>query len=258
MHSGQVAFMSWSIVKKSLFALTGLLLWPTLVLAEFQSLQPGLEYQELALHQGTTSLHLLRVDLKKYSIKPIDGRNLGKASLTVKEMAQKKGAIAVINANFFDPDKKPLGLVLLDGKIKNAFHPTSWWASFLIKGTQAKITKVFSPAKVKGYQQGIQAGPRLIVNGRPPKLKKEASPKSAIGIDPQGRVLLIATSSPMEIGALADILARPKKKGGLGLTQALNLDGGSSTQFFLKTADKEVYLPGMTKVPVGLGIFSKS
>lgn len=250
--------MSWSIVKKSLFALTALFLWPTLVLADFQSLQPGLEYQELALAQDGITLHLLRVDLKKYSIKPIDGRNLGKTSLTVKEMAQKQGAIAVINANFFDPEKKPLGLILLDGKIKNAFHPTSWWASFLTKGTQARITKVFSPEKVKGYQQGIQAGPRLIVNGRPPKLKKEASAKSAIGIDPQGRVLLIATSGPVEIGTLANFLARSKKEGGLGLTQALNLDGGSSTQFFLKTADKEVYLPGMTRVPVGLGIFSKS
>lgn len=258
MPSGQVAFMSWSIVNKSLIALTALLFWPSLVLANFQNLQPGLEYQELVLPQAGNTLHLLRVDLKKFSIKPIDGRNLGKASFTVKEMAQKKGAIAVINANFFDPDKKPLGLILLDGKIKNAFHPTSWWASFLIKGSKAKITKVFSPAKVKGYQQGIQAGPRLIVNGRPPKLKKEASPKSAIGIDSQGRVLLIATSRPMEIGTLANLLARPKKKGGLGLTQALNLDGGSSTQFFLKTGDTEVYLPGMTKIPVGLGIFSKS
>lgn len=148
--------------------------------------------------------------------------------------------------------------MLRDGKILNGFHGTSWWASLLIKGNQARIAKVFEKSKLGGYQQGIQAGPRLIVGGVPPKLKKEASPKSAIGIDKQGRVILAATLGRVDISDLAELLARPPNKGGLGLIQALNLDGGSSTQFFLHSGDRQIYLPGLTKVPVGLGVFPKT
>jgi len=250
--------MSWSIVRKSLFLVFALLGFAHPAWANFQTLQPGLDYQEIPLENSGTTLHVLRIDLNHFTIKPIVVGSAGSTALTVKEMAGKAGAVAVINANFFDPDKKPLGLVLRDGKILNGFHATSWWASLLIKGNQARITKVFEKSKLSGYEQGIQAGPRLIVGGAPPKLKKEASPKSAIGIDKKGRVVLAATLGRVEISELAELLARPQSQGGLGLTQALNLDGGSSTQFFLHSGDMQVYLPGLTKVPVGLGVFPKN
>ncbi len=250
--------MSWSTAKISVSFLVFCLFLPTSAWAKYQTLQPGLEYQEINLENAQTTLHLLRVNLKNFDIKPIDGRALGAPSWTVKEMAKKEGAVAVINANFFDPAKKPLGLVLRDGKILNTFHGTSWWASFLIKENHARITKVFENSQVKGYQQGIQAGPRLIIGGRTPKLKKEASPKSAVGIDKQGRIVFAATLGRVEISDLAKILSAPSNQGGLELTQALNLDGGSSTQFYLNANQREVYLPGLSKIPVGLGVFPKS
>jgi len=94
-----------------------------------------------------------------------------------------------------------------------------------------------------------------VVNGRTPRLKEEISPKSAVGIDKDGNLILIATEGSVEINKLAKLLAKPEKQGGAGLSQALNLDGGSSTQFYFKSGDRELSIPGLAKVPVGLGVF---
>ncbi|MDX1387381.1 MAG: phosphodiester glycosidase family protein [bacterium] len=231
---------------------------PPLHAQQFQQLIPGLEYGTWSPPTLKINLHLLRIDLTQLQLIPIDGRQLGRTAMTVKEMGRETGALAVINANFFNGLNKPLGLVLKEGKILNPFHPTRWWASFLTKGAQAKILKAFEKTQIRGFENGIQAGPRLVVAGRSPKLKEKSSPKSAIGIDAKGRVLLLVSQENVEINSFARILATPLKEGGLGLKHALNLDGGSSTQFYLKAGSKEVWLPGLSKVPVGLGVFPKS
>lgn len=225
---------------------------------QYQALEPGLEYAVFSVPGNSqVKLHLLKVDLKNYRIQPIEAREFKAKSMTVKEMAEKTKALAVINANFFDKDKKPLGLVLKEGRIKNRFHPTYWWASLLIKGPKARIAKVFKSSEVKGYQSGVQAGPRLVISGKAPRLKNKSSPKSAVGIDPAGNLIIIASEGSLPIQELAKILAKPEAKGGIGLRNALNLDGGSSTQLYIKFSEFELSLPSLTKVPVGLGVFRK-
>lgn len=253
--------MSWSIVKRTAV----FLIFPPLFLFQqgisqaqnYLNLADGLEYSIWKPSGLSVRLHLLRVDLKKLQIIPIDARVLGSPIMNVQEMGKKTGALAVLNANFFDTHNRPLGLVLQDGKIKNGFHPTQWYAAFLIKNNRAKVLKVFEKSQVRGYQSGIQAGPRLVVAGKIPKLKNKNSPKSVVGIDRQGRVLLIASEGSLEIHQLAELLAKPTAQGGLGLSSALNLDGGSSTQFYLNAGGKSVYQPGLTGVPIALGVFNR-
>jgi uncharacterized protein YigE (DUF2233 family) len=253
--------MSWSTVKIIKFFLIFppfFLFQPGISQAQnYLNLADGLEYSIWQPPGTPVRLHLLRVDLKKLRIIPIDARVFGSPLLNVREMGKKTGALAVLNANFFDTDNRPLGLVLQNGKIKNGIHPTQWYAAFLIKNNKAKVLKVFKQSQVRGYQSGIQAGPRLVVAGKIPKLKNKKSPKSAVGIDRQGRVLLIASEGSLEIHQLAELLARPTAQGGLGLSHALNLDGGSSTQFYLNAGGKSVYQPGLTGVPIALGVFTR-
>ncbi len=224
----------------------------------YRSLEPGLEYA--AFEPGNlpgTKIHLLKVDLKNFSVRVIDARELKSKALPVKSMAEKTQALAVINANFFDEDQKPLGLVLQKGAVKIPPRNVSWWAALLIGNHHAKIAKVYSTEAVQGYQEGLQAGPRLVVSGSTPRLKTEISAKSAVGIDRKGNLVLLVSEGILEINELAKILATPEKRGGVGLPHALNLDGGSSTQFFARVGDWKLNLPGVSKVPVGLGVFRR-
>lgn len=54
--------------------------------------------------------------------------------------------------------------------------------------------------------------------------------RSAIGLDAAGRVLLIASQGGLSLAAFAEWLAQPVAEGGVGCVDAMNLDGGPSTQ----------------------------
>ena len=77
----------------------------------------------------------------------------------------------------------------------------------------------------------MQAGPLLVAQG---KVRELTSPRSArrafIGTDAAGRIILGATNGAVSLRDLASLLARPESEGGAGLVDAMNLDGGSSTQ----------------------------
>lgn len=223
----------------------------------YRQLSPGLEYGTYSFKDSATKLHLLRVDLNQYEVRPILAQDFDKSAMTAKEMAKSAEAVAVINANFFGDQKRPLGLVLRGGEIKNLIHPTYWWASLVIKGKTPRILKIFTPGKAIKFDQGVQAGPRLVIDGKVPRLRREDSPKSAVGIDGQGRLVLIVSQGSLPIRDLARTLANPKSKGGLGLKNALNLDGGSSSQFYIKEGKFEQWIPSLITVPVGLGVFRK-
>lgn len=243
----------WSVIFLLIFYFWS----PALSAYELTPLKPGLDYGNWSVPKLGNTLHALRIDLNKFSVRPIDARNLGSAALSAKQMGQKTKALAVINANFFDPQNKPLGLILINKKILNPPHSTRWWAALLIKGNRPLIGKVFRKAEVKGFDQGVQAGPRLVVGGHKTRLKDESSPKSVVAIDTQNRLWILATEGNTNINALALYLATPTSRGGLGLQQALNLDGGSSSQFYLKVGKRQVWVPGLIPVPVGLGVFPK-
>ncbi len=223
---------------------------------DYRPLEKGLDYATLQTEAGT-KIHVLKIDLHLFQAKVLDARDLKSSTLAVKTLAEKSKALAAINANFFDAEGKPLGLVLQNGKLKNPPKKISWWASLLFKDEAIEIAKNVGVEASLKYQNGIQAGPRLVVNGKTLKLKEEFSPKSAVGVDRQGRLVLIATEGGIEINQFAAWLAKKEKAGGIGLWQALNLDGGSSTQFFAKAGDLDLWISGFAKVPVALGIFRK-
>ena len=73
----------------------------------------------------------------------------------------------------------------------------------------------------------IQAGPRLVVKGKALKLKAQYARRTALGIERGGRhVLLVVVQEAIKTETLAALMLK------LGCHQALNLDGGSSTQLW--------------------------
>lgn len=223
--------------------------------------QRGLVYRQWQPRLLNTQIYLLKINPQYFRLKPVLAKDYGTQNLTIKSLAEKSKAVALINANFFDPQGKALGLVLKDGKVLNPFHPTKWWAVFLQREQQGKIqsriAKIFSTKGLKRDETGLQAGPRLVKNGWALKLKNNLSRKSAVGIGQNGALYLLATTGPVAMQDWANFLATPENQGGLGLKEALNLDGGSSTQFYFKRGRQESWLPGLVAVPVGLGVFLK-
>lgn len=81
--------------------------------------QEGIEYK--ITKDGTHVIHILEIDPKFYRLKLVKAHGLVFGRETVPEMAERKGAIAAINAGFFEiggsEDGRPSGNLVIDGRI---------------------------------------------------------------------------------------------------------------------------------------------
>jgi uncharacterized protein YigE (DUF2233 family) len=87
----------------------------------------------------------------------------------------------------------------------------------------------------------FQSAPLLVANGqrrRLPTKSWKVDRRSAVCIDRQKRIVLMATSgliNGLSFYELSLLMAMSVKRGGLGCHWGLNLDGGSSAQWAVKT-----------------------
>jgi uncharacterized protein YigE (DUF2233 family) len=217
----------------------------------WQTLAPGLEYILIIPHPGFPAgkLHAFRMDLQYYQLELAFTQNAKLPSTSVQELTLSRNATIGVNGGFFSPMLKPLGLRMNNGIVLNPLKNIGWWGIFLIKNSQAKIVtpKKFLPSKETRF--AIQSGPRLIINGEIPSLKPGAAERSALGITKAGKVILLVTENlPLSTNQLAEIMRKPLERGGLDCVDALNLDGGHSSQLYAKIHNFLLNVPGISQV----------
>ncbi len=227
--------------------------------ASWQKLETGLSYRKIEVPRRSSSvpylIHAFKISLQRFDLRPIQTSTATYSN--VKNMVSNSGALIAVNANFFDPTGKALGLVISNGKQLNPFKNISWWGVFYMEKNIPHIVHSTQWKDSKTVTSAFQAGPRLVVNGKVPRLKSETSQKTAIGITRSGEIILLTTLFPFDIRDLADLMAKQESKGGLGCVEALNFDGGSSSQMYARVGAFELRLPSFVGVPVGLGVFRK-
>lgn len=187
----------------------------------------------------------------------MDCRAWGVDRMEIKTLAKKAQALAAINGGFFQPDYRPLGLLIVDGQETNPLRKTDW-GIFMIKDQVARIIHTQEFQNNQGISQAIQVGPRLVVGGRELHLKKQLAKRSAIGITHKNQIIL-ANSEDTQVFAqdLAHVFWLSEDGGGLACRDALCLDGGGSAQMYVEYKSLLIDLPGSWPVPNGIGVFKR-
>ena len=76
-----------------------------------------------------------------------------------------------------------------------------------------------------------------------------------MGIQRNGQVIVLLTvPGSITLRRLAELMAAAEP-GGLACTDALHLDGGASSQLYVKTDKLKLHLKGNTQVPNAIGVF---
>jgi hypothetical protein len=143
---------------------------------------------------------------------------------------------------------------------KNAVTP-------LPNGTQVSLSSSSTPPDFSVYPEVLSAGPLLIENGQivldvaaekfNPAFQTQKASRSAIALTPQGKILLIALHQRLGgSGATLPEFAEIVKS--LGVKDALNLDGGSSTSLFLGGHLIDRYPVTAARIHNGIGVFINS
>lgn len=160
---------------------------------------------------------------------------------TVAEIASPYPAVVAMNASFFDRDGRAMGLAIDEGRSTGGGRRQGWGA-FVVEGTKARIMLGSDLDDRLAPRLVVQGIPRLVVGGKVSRLKPQIAERSAVCAD--GSVVVLVVSTKAEAAAFARFLADSPDKGGLGCIDALNLDGGPSTQLVAKLPGLELRLPG--------------
>jgi exopolysaccharide biosynthesis protein len=243
---------------------------------QWQELEPGLEFSRLSFvrksNQERIELAALRVDPRRFKFGLIRASELlSSPAGEIPDMAGKSQALAAVNASFYLPDTyQPIGLLVSAGKTLNAWKKKAGSGVFLADAGSVEIawSKKYDPAWEK-KELAVQAGPLLLEPDRHPGIYSNGHKyenRTAVGVDGAGWAMLVCALRQDEEGQslagldlyeLMKIASQPASAGGLGLTAALNLDGGISTSMAIRHPKLSLEVPSLRPVSNGIAVFRR-
>jgi exopolysaccharide biosynthesis protein len=220
--------------------LTFLLLFiPTLALAHWESVAPGVEYQNF--NRDGMSAHVSRVDLTSDEIRIVSSKSADKGMRT-SDWAKKTKALVAINADYFDNQHHPIGLAIGSCVTWEGTKDTRREGVVAIGRKRVEISAqsaVLDPVP-SWVEQAVSGWPLLIddckafSSSRLPGsdgFTRSPHPRTAVGLSGDGRYLfLVVVDGRKEEGrgvTLAQLAAFMQEE--LGACRAINLDGGGSS-----------------------------
>ena len=230
--------------------------WDSTRRPRFRRVAPGVEFTEYVVSpfkfHTFARAHAIRVDLRKAAL----GISYsGEGPFSVRRLVETVGALGGTNGNFFDENSRSLGLQISKGAQLSAYRKVDG-GIFVIDEAGARVVHSLKFDPSRNVDFAIQCMPRLVVDGKPVALKPQSAHRTGIGVDEKGRVILVVTSGqPFRADNFARMLAAREKSGGLGCRGALNLDGGGSSQMYLKAGNVRCDVPGSDKVASAVLVF---
>ncbi len=152
--------------------------------------------------------------------------------------ARARGGVAAINAGFFTPEGAPLGLVVSSGKSSGSWNSASSLGSGVWSRKASGSATISRREKLgrngaMSMQELIQAGPLLVEHGRAVGgLEATKSSARSVILWDGGTRWWIGVGSPCTLATLGQALASGQPAG-WPVRQALNLDGGRSTDLWI-------------------------
>ena len=212
-----------------IFLVFSLFFTPIAAAYHWRIVATGIEYTDLGANRLSpwSHVHAFRIDLKKNKLDLIMAKAFSQENASAEEFAHYSKALITLNGGFFDHKYHPLGLRIGNEQQYNPLKRISWWSIFYIKNHMPYITTVRNYKLEQSVEFAVQSGPRLIINGRIPALKIGRAERSALGITHEGQVMIVVTeNAPITTTELAELM----RSAPLHCKNALNLDGGSSSQ----------------------------
>jgi hypothetical protein len=211
-------------------------------------LAPGLVLRQLSspdLFGGPQSVRVLDTDLSEpgLTLAPI----LNPSCRTVGQAGAAAGAVAGINGGYFDANcqsesfVKADGHLLSPGRVFDSSRVMGWGQAGDGNAPVVRFDQVPADADWSSVTTGIGGWPSLVNCGRATPWPTRDStffigpnPRTAVGVDAEGHVLLVTVDGRTSAGAGLSIQQTADLLVSLGATEAINLDGGGSTTLWVR------------------------
>lgn len=217
---------------------------------------PGIAYAAFEAGEGRALVgHAFLVDLARVEVRVIPGGPNGEHAVVASIAAPFPVHLAT-NASFFDEERRTMGRVVDRGRTLVTDRLRPWGALIIEQGRARLATGEALPPAAGGGDLVVQGLPRLVVDGAVQKLKPAVAVRTAVCAEAHELVLTV-TTAPAEVTEFARFLALPRSAGGLGCRNALNLDGGQSTQLHAALPGLSLEVRGGAAVPNALVVIPR-
>jgi uncharacterized protein YigE (DUF2233 family) len=231
---------------------------PTHTPPQWQAIGQGLAFTQVeVLQDGEVVEHLavVKIDPASNTFRVFHG-----APRAITAWQDELQAPIVFNGSYYDRDGKPCGLVIADGKPIGPQGNRQMRGMFVAepKGMSPDLPRAtildllttrIDPKKLP-WTQGVQSFPLLLDYKGKIKVKDSGkrSHRTVIATDRNGNILVFNTTSRFfTLFGMAEFLKGSK----FDIDSALNLDGGTEAQLFIKTKDFEFYSPPSWENSIG-------
>jgi exopolysaccharide biosynthesis protein len=158
---------------------------------------------------------------------------------SVSDATAATNAVAGVNGGYFQADGTPVGLLISDNQTIHKFETAKILAGvFFVRDGKPGLVRSARFARVKNVSQAIQCGPFLVEEGRTlTGLNNDRSAPRTFVFTAGNSVWGFGICRSGTLAEMGQILAVPDLLGRASVISALNLDGGSSTQFWARSGD---------------------
>ena len=220
-------------------------------------LHPGVAYHYVWSARGPWAVHLIQVMMEgrcelAFDVLRAVGRETdGKGRETVTAMVRRSGprVLGAVNADFFTPDGRALGVEIVDGLVQSRVERPAfawrrggqpWIGAARVEGDAVHVGWRVDARMGDGATEAVGGFPDLIDRGERvgdlevaarPGFAAARHPRTAVGYDDDRRTVWLVVvdgrqaphSSGMSLPELVELMES------LGTEEALNLDGGGSS-----------------------------
>jgi len=203
----------------------------------------GTEHRRIELSDGATgegaTLDLALFSTKSATVRVIDNPT-GKDDLAA--VMRREKCLAGVNGGYFDPEDKPVGLLVSDGRVIAPLRKARLLSGvMLVSNGPLQLLRTAEYSSKRKPTAALQCGPFLMDRGQPvPGLNDTRPARRTFILTSASDRAAIGFCSGVTLAQLAKILSTPELSPGLKAQRALNLDGGSSSAFGF-TGEREAF-----------------
>ena len=233
----------------------------TIAAATTEGSRVGVQHRHVVLEDAETS-ESATVDLALFSTKSCTLRVIDQPTPPRNDLAHvmaQENCLAGANGGYFDPDYAPIGLLMSDGKIIAPLQRAKLITGVLAASPrEVQILRVREFSRQRKFNAAVQCGPFLVDLGRSVRgLEKTRTARRTFAAVGSVNRAALGFCSDVSLLELAKILATTRLADDFRIERALNLDGGSSSAFWVARESGAFSIPEQKTVRDFVGVVPK-